>query len=411
MAFAGLSSSIRLNSLRLAGNRLAPQTACYSRLPNVRAFSSVLRHSTRRKGAIQVVVLGVRSYTKPTSQSQAVASSTSVGDTTTPESASSAVGADQVAALVEVPPPDSSSAADILPDFVDTAISHLPPALQYGDLAALGLASWTPAGLIRWSLEIINVATGLPWFWTIVAGSIFWKAILVPLSVQGLRNSARLLPLQPKIKEFQDEMAKLRVSGDKLALQRHALKMRKTYNDAGVNMGMSALIPIVQIPITLGMFFGVKAMCALPVVQMTYSGLSILPDLTVPDPYMVLPILLCAAVNAQISIGAAELNLTERPEMGHIMNGLRLLSGVGIFVMNSFPSGLLVALVTTSFATTLQSLAFQYPPIRKALDIPSVPAHLRGKLPSIKSSFMYVIERWQAKVAEAKAQAKQPRRR
>lgn len=37
-------------------------------------------------------------------------------------------------------------------------------------------------------------------------------------------------------------------------------------------------------------------------------------------------------------IGAAELNLTERPEMGHIMNGLRLLSGVGIFVMNSFPS-------------------------------------------------------------------------
>lgn len=97
-------------------------------------------------------------------------------------------------------------------------------------------------------------------------------------------------------------MTKIRASGDKLALQRHALKMRKTYKDAGVNMGMSALIPIIQIPVTLGMFFGVKAMCTLPVVQMTYSGLSILPDLTVPDPYMVLPILLCAAVNAQISV-------------------------------------------------------------------------------------------------------------
>lgn len=185
---------------------------------------------------------------------------------------------------------------------MDTAISTLPPALQYGDLAALGLVSWTPAGLIRWSLELINVATGLPWFWTIVAGSIFWKVILVPLSVQGLKNSARLLPLQPKIKVFQEELEVIRASGDKIALQRHALKMRQAYSEAGVSLGTSALIPFVQIPVTLGMFFGVKAMCALPVVQLAYSGLSILPDLTVPGPYMVLPILLCAAVNAQISV-------------------------------------------------------------------------------------------------------------
>lgn len=204
--------------------------------------------------------------------------------------------------MVEIPPPDSSIPEGILPDFVDTAISTLPPALQYGDLAALGLVSWTPAGLIRWSLELINVATGLPWFWTIVAGSIFWKVILVPLSVQGLKNSARLLPLQPKIKVFQEELEVIRASGDKIALQRHALKMRQAYSEAGVSLGTSALIPFVQIPVTLGMFFGVKAMCALPVVQLAYSGLSILPDLTVPDPYMVLPILLCAAVNAQISV-------------------------------------------------------------------------------------------------------------
>lgn len=208
---------------------------------------------------------------------------------------------DQVAPIADVPPPDSS-AADLLPDFVDTAMSSLPPALQYGDLAALGLVSWTPAGLIRWSLELINVSTGMPWFWTIVAGSIFWKVVLVPLSVQGLRNSARLLPLQPQIKVAQDEMNKIRISGDKLALQRHALKMRKMYKDAGVSMGATALVPIVQIPITLGMFFGVKKLCALPVLQLTCSGLSFLPDLTVPDPYMVLPILLCAAVNLQIQV-------------------------------------------------------------------------------------------------------------
>lgn len=191
---------------------------------------------------------------------------------------------------------------ELVPDLADAVVTHLPAALQYGDLAALGLVSWTPAGLIRWSLEIINVTTGLPWFWTLVAGSIFWKAILVPLSVKGLQNSARLLPLQPMILQSQKEMEVIRRSGDRLALQRHALKMRKMYQDAGVSMGATALIPIIQIPVTLGMFFGVRKLCDLPLLQLTHSGLDILPNLTVPDPYMVLPVLLCAAINFQINV-------------------------------------------------------------------------------------------------------------
>jgi YidC/Oxa1 family membrane protein insertase len=197
-----------------------------------------------------------------------------------------------------------SSGSDLLPDFVNTAMANLPPALQYGDLAALGLAGWTPAGLVRWSFEVINVATGLPWFWTLVAGSLFWKIIVVPMSIQGLRNSARILPLQPQIVASQEELKKIRLSGDKLALQRHALKMRKMYKDAGVSMGVTAFMPFVQLPVTLGLFFGVKKMCDLPLVQLTNSGLEMLPNLTVPDPYMILPVLLCAAVNTQIQVRA-----------------------------------------------------------------------------------------------------------
>jgi YidC/Oxa1 family membrane protein insertase len=192
----------------------------------------------------------------------------------------------------------------VLPDFINTAVANLPPALQFGDLAALGLVGWTPAGLARWSFEVINVATGLPWFWTLVAGSLFWRLALVPMVIQSLRNSARILPLQPQIIASQEELKRIRMTKDKLALQRHALKMRKMYRDAGVSMGVTALAPFVQLPVTLGLFFGVKKMCELPVVQMTHSGLGILPDLTVPDPYMILPILLCAAVNLQIHVSA-----------------------------------------------------------------------------------------------------------
>ncbi|KAF8229432.1 hypothetical protein L208DRAFT_1402199 [Tricholoma matsutake] len=298
-----------------------------------------------------------------------------------------------------------------MPDLVDTAIANLPPALQYGDLAALGLAGWTPAGFVRWSLEVINVATGLPWFWTLVVGGIFWRAVLLPMSIQGLKNSARILPLQPQIIASQEELKRIRISGDKLALQRHALRMRKMYKDAGVSMGLTALVPFIQLPVTLGLFFGVKKMCDLPVVQLAHSGLEILPDLTVPDPYMILPILVCAAVNMQIQVGAAEINLKERPEMGHIMNGLRMLSLVGVWVMSSFPSGLLVSLLTTSLATTVQSYTLQQPSVRKALDIPIVPEQYRGKLPSPMSTLRYLRDTWRSKVDEANTMAKQQKSR
>ncbi|KAG6884556.1 hypothetical protein C0993_010116 [Termitomyces sp. T159_Od127] len=198
-------------------------------------------------------------------------------------------------------------------------------------------------------------------------------------------------------------MAIVRQSGDRIAIQRTAIKIRKTYKDAGVSMLSTALVPFVQIPVTLGMFFGVKKMCELPLEQLMHSGFSLLPDLTVADPYMALPILLCAVVNTQIQVGAAEMDLISRPEMGHIMNALRLVSVVGVFVMASMPSGLMVSLITTSAATTLQSWALQRPEIRASLNIPQVPVEARGKLPTPVESVHFVIAKWRAKVAEAKA--------
>ena len=37
-------------------------------------------------------------------------------------------------------------------------------------------------------------------------------------------------------------------------------------------------------------------------------------------------------------VGARDMNLKERPEMGHIMNGLRILTVLGVWVMSDFPS-------------------------------------------------------------------------
>lgn len=196
-----------------------------------------------------------------------------------------------------------TSAADITSD-----ISSGPPSadfcqpLEFGGLAELGLISWTPAGLVRWSLEIVNVTTGMPWFHTIVATTLLYRILLVPLSIKSLRNSARLLPMTPRLVAVKDEMAAARQSKDMLAMQRVALKQRQIYTDAGVKMGPMMVMPFVQLPVTLGLFFGIKKMCQLPVEQLKHSGLDILPNLTVADPYFILPLMVAAMINLQIKV-------------------------------------------------------------------------------------------------------------
>ena len=64
-----------------------------------------------------------------------------------------------------------------------------------------------------------------------------------------------------------------------------------------------------------GLFFGVKTMCELPVPQLLNSGLDILPNLTVADPYMALPIALCAAVNLQIHVSPLFMSCNQFPDV------------------------------------------------------------------------------------------------
>ncbi|KAN0107036.1 hypothetical protein V8E52_010544, partial [Russula decolorans] len=125
--------------------------------------------------------------------------------------------------------------------------------LQYGGFAALRLAGWSPAGLSSWMLELINVSTGLPWFHTTIAGTLFSR-LLLPFSVKQLQNSSALAPHQPCLIELKEELEldQAYKAGDKLAVKCVTLKQRKVYEESGVTMLPMLLMPFVQVPVTPG---------------------------------------------------------------------------------------------------------------------------------------------------------------
>ncbi|KAF7794878.1 hypothetical protein EIP86_006021 [Pleurotus ostreatoroseus] len=299
----------------------------------------------------------------------------------------------------------TSAAAEAVTNAVATVTSAPPPPLTYGDFAALGLAGWSPIGLCQVGIETLQVFSGMPWFWTIVTASAVSRAILLPFVVMGLRNTAKMAPHQTEFQALRDETMAARANKDMLRMQRAALRQKLLYEKIGVSMWGMFLPPIVQLPVTLGMFFGVKRICDLPVEQLKYSGFDLIPDLTVVDPTWTLPLLATAAINVQLSLSMKDMT-SANPNAGHMINLFRGLSILGLFFMAQFPSGVLVYLLTTSVFMSVQTLILRLPSVRKYLGIPSIPQHMHGKSYSMLESVKYARKMIQDKRIEAEKSAK-----
>jgi YidC/Oxa1 family membrane protein insertase len=66
---------------------------------------------------------------------------------------------------------------------------------------------------------------------------------------------------------------------------------------------LAGLVSLVQLPVTFGLFFGVQKMFNFPLEQLKDSGVAFLPELTVADSKMVLPLVMFVLVNTQIKAG------------------------------------------------------------------------------------------------------------
>src|SRR5579872_4846141 len=66
-----------------------------------------------------------------------------------------------------IPSSELTNISDIAPAIDIPSALQVPP-LNYGDLAALDFSHWTPVGVAQWAMELVQVSTGMSWFWTIV---------------------------------------------------------------------------------------------------------------------------------------------------------------------------------------------------------------------------------------------------
>jgi YidC/Oxa1 family membrane protein insertase len=195
---------------------------------------------------------------------------------------------------------------------------------------------WLIAEPLFWLLQWIYGFVG-NWGFAIIVLTLLIKLAFFHLSAASYKSMARMRKLQPRIMEMRDRFA-----GDKQKLNQ---AMMELYKKEKINPLGGCLPILVQIPVFIALYWVLLESVALrqaPFILWIH-------DLSVHDPFFVLPLLMGATMFAQQKLNPAPPD----PMQARIMMALPF---VFTFLFLFFPSGL----VLYWFINNLLSIAQQY---------------------------------------------------
>ncbi|EEB10117.1 mitochondrial inner membrane protein OXA1L, putative [Pediculus humanus corporis] len=108
----------------------------------------------------------------------------------------------------------------------------------------------------------------------------------------------------PQIQGYQNKINEAKLTGNYYEVAHHVNELQEFMKTKQIG-ALGFFIPaFAQAPIFLSMFWGLRAMTNLPVESMKTGGLFWFTDLTVPDPYYVLPVMVSCTFFAIMETGA-----------------------------------------------------------------------------------------------------------
>lgn len=284
----------------------------------------------------------------------------------------------------------ASSIADQAPLAVGEASNHI------GYLQSIGLAQswWWPPDLVQHLLEAVHVYSGLPWWGTICAVTVAVRLLMFPLYVKSSDTIARNSRIKPELDAIN---AQLMSCSDLSEGQKYALKRKKLLNDNGVkNRWLAA--PMLQVPVALGFFGGIRAMANHPVDGFVNQGIAWFTDLSVADPYLGLQLITAGVLISFTRLGGETGAQQFSPAMKRFFTILPLVS---IPATMSLSAGVVLYFAINGTFSVLQTLTLRNKWIRRKLGIADVVHHPQTTTGPPKGIFESLREN----MAKAKEQA------
>ena len=192
----------------------------------------------------------------------------------------------------------ATSAPDIsFTTSIDDVTSSLP-ASNYehlGFLKEMGLDyGWGTTAMMETILEHVHIYAGTPWWASIGITLLLVRGSLIKIYINAADATARNQTISELNQPLVDKMKAAQAKGDMVGMTQASKEMKDLRAAAGVKF-WKMLMPFVSIPIGFGTFRLVRGMSFLPVPGLESGGLLWMQDLTLSDPYFVLPVLTAVA--------------------------------------------------------------------------------------------------------------------
>ncbi|WP_431024743.1 membrane protein insertase YidC [Halomonas sp. H5] len=214
---------------------------------------------------------------------------------------------------------------------------------------------WFLANPLFWLLDKIHDVLG-NWGWSIVVLTLFVKLVMWPLSAKAYKSMARMRKLGPEMQRLKE------LYGDDR--QKMSQEMMKFYQKEKINPLGGCLPILVQMPVFIALYW-----MLLESVELRHAPFMFwIQDLSMKDPFFILPILMGASMFVQQMLNPAPPD----PMQAKIM---KMLPIVFTFFFLWFPAGLVIYWVVNN----ITSIAQQYVITRKIENDPSIGKGMKTK--------------------------------
>jgi len=141
---------------------------------------------------------------------------------------------------------------------------------------------------MEWLLEHIHIYAGTPWWISIGLTAIVVRAVLFKPYVNAAENASRMQAIQPITKPISQKMTEAMKARDNETVMQLRQELSMINKRAGIKLWKS-FVPAIQAFAGFGTFVLLRAMARLPVPGLETGGILWFHNLTVPDPFFLLP--------------------------------------------------------------------------------------------------------------------------
>lgn len=186
---------------------------------------------------------------------------------------------------------------------VEDITADLPPVPEtLGYLKDLGLDfGWGPTAFVEYLLEHVHIYTATPWWASILLTALAVRLALLKPYIDASDTSTRVVTMTELAKPIKARLDAAKSCRDQVAVMQAAQEMKALYQQAGIKLWKTT-VPLLQVPIGYGTFRLLRRMAELPVPGLEDGGFLWLKDLTISDPYYLLPALTGWAIHLTFKV-------------------------------------------------------------------------------------------------------------